>query len=706
MASAPHDQRPGLGTLSIRLLDWRAELPFLLALSLGLLAVYVATMPHTVTFEDAGELISTAHLLGIAHPPGYPTYTMLGKLFTLLPFGSVATRLHLMSAAFAVGACCCVYALVIRTTGSRIAALVASALYGLSSTLWWQAITAEVYALNAFFFFALLLLSTRIADRPSRRLWAGFGLLFGLSLTNHWPLMIIAAPSFAIVLWPVRRSLMEHALVASACTIVALLPYAYLLVASSMHPVIAVYGPLDNIEGLIAYVGRSQYAAHDTSATAGLSDVGGFLLAFGDHVIGEFSVPVWAVVAGGFVASWIVLPRRLAWAGLWAFVASSVVLQAFLRTDFDPLREEIFGAYQLVPYGVAAVWAGSLAAYFVYGEWQTGKVRRLVVSAVATACVVSAGLTNWQRNDMAEDVAALEHASAVLETLPPNAVLFAGVDTDLGQLTYAHLVEGLRPDVTMYSEYGLMFDNALWDPSRDLFATAVQGANELLAERGRFFATERGPLLEQLAATVTLHDRGVYYEVTPRGMPAVTSVAALEPFARRYLDAHRPGASAERWHYYRQEVAGKFCAVLILSGEQHPSLVNNRYCRLREASAALDAGRFREAAMRYEAVLDMPPPVRKKQHHLLYNSYFYSVAKTLDASPGGRAAHRVEFQALAERVLPALDIYPACDNQVLSNLLLLRTVVDVELDWGRIAARFQHCPSHTKALAASTLPSS
>ncbi|MBW2474999.1 MAG: DUF2723 domain-containing protein, partial [Deltaproteobacteria bacterium] len=35
--------------------------------------------------------------LGVPHPPGYPTYTLLGWLFTRLPFGSIAWRVNLLS---------------------------------------------------------------------------------------------------------------------------------------------------------------------------------------------------------------------------------------------------------------------------------------------------------------------------------------------------------------------------------------------------------------------------------------------------------------------------------------------------------------------------------------------------------------------------------------------------------------------------------
>ena len=74
-----------------------ALLTFFLALGL-----YVLTLAPTVAtiFDDSLEFQLVTYLLGIAHPTGYPLYTLLGWLFTRLPVGDVAFRVNLMSAVF------------------------------------------------------------------------------------------------------------------------------------------------------------------------------------------------------------------------------------------------------------------------------------------------------------------------------------------------------------------------------------------------------------------------------------------------------------------------------------------------------------------------------------------------------------------------------------------------------------------------------
>ena len=75
------------------------------AVFLVALVVYSWTLAPTVTLTDSGELILAAYGLGVAHPPGFPLWVMLGHLASLVPVGSVAVRINFSSAVFAAFAC-------------------------------------------------------------------------------------------------------------------------------------------------------------------------------------------------------------------------------------------------------------------------------------------------------------------------------------------------------------------------------------------------------------------------------------------------------------------------------------------------------------------------------------------------------------------------------------------------------------------------
>ena len=52
--------------------------------------VYLLTMMPDIGFTDSGELAAVAHTLGIAHPTGYPLYTILSHVWSVIsPFSTV-----------------------------------------------------------------------------------------------------------------------------------------------------------------------------------------------------------------------------------------------------------------------------------------------------------------------------------------------------------------------------------------------------------------------------------------------------------------------------------------------------------------------------------------------------------------------------------------------------------------------------------------
>ena len=120
---------------------------------LACFALYAATTARDVLPADSGEFQLTAATWGIAHPPGYPLYTIIGALWIrLFPLGSAPFRLNLLSAALAATTLLLI-AEAVRTwliawgTKARpatIGGLAAAALLGVASTFWAQATIANI----------------------------------------------------------------------------------------------------------------------------------------------------------------------------------------------------------------------------------------------------------------------------------------------------------------------------------------------------------------------------------------------------------------------------------------------------------------------------------------------------------------------------------------------------------------------------------
>jgi hypothetical protein len=188
------------------LVDWR---DCLVAAGVALITwfFYVRTLLPGLGSRDTAELQWVVPTLSLAHPTGYPLYTLLGWLWCQLPLGGTpAWRMNLFSA-LAAALCVGVIYYVARAIGQRrlVAAAAALAL-GASRAFWSQATIAEVYALAALL--QALLLLALVRWRAGRNPHAGrgwplwtAGLLVGLGLAHHRAiiLMLPGAALFVII---------------------------------------------------------------------------------------------------------------------------------------------------------------------------------------------------------------------------------------------------------------------------------------------------------------------------------------------------------------------------------------------------------------------------------------------------------------------------------------------------------------------------
>ena len=139
------------------------------------LSLYLVTLAPTLSWGwrdlgvDGGELLAASNLLGVPHPPGYPTYMLLLKLFaTMIPVGDFAYRGNLFSAVFGASTVVLLYWVILRCCAQirrsapswlRIWGGALGAVTLASTPLFWsQATVTEVYTLNTFFAMFLVLI--------------------------------------------------------------------------------------------------------------------------------------------------------------------------------------------------------------------------------------------------------------------------------------------------------------------------------------------------------------------------------------------------------------------------------------------------------------------------------------------------------------------------------------------------------------------
>jgi hypothetical protein len=109
---------------------------------------------------------------GIAHPPGYPLYTLIIHfLKSYVPFGTVAFRANILSSLCTVIASFCAGAtmdlLCIDHVGKSGSVIITMGLFAFSPLVWQYAITAEVFAMNVMFAAILIYLTMAFSKSKS-----------------------------------------------------------------------------------------------------------------------------------------------------------------------------------------------------------------------------------------------------------------------------------------------------------------------------------------------------------------------------------------------------------------------------------------------------------------------------------------------------------------------------------------------------------
>ena len=217
--------------------------------------LYIFTLSPTVGFIDSGELTTVCHTLGVAHPTGYPLYTVIGRLFSLLPLNSVAWRINLYSATFGSLAVFILFWLLYLHTGATIPSLVGSLLFGFSSTHWSVASSGEVYALTLFLLSCLLLTLSRW--RENEKYVFLFFFLLGLSFTNHLVIICAAIPGVVYLLF-VQEKTPTRILMWIGLFLLGLSLYLYLPIRAAQEPLMN-WGNPNTLEKLLWHISGKQY---------------------------------------------------------------------------------------------------------------------------------------------------------------------------------------------------------------------------------------------------------------------------------------------------------------------------------------------------------------------------------------------------------------------------------------------------------------
>ena len=409
------------------------------------LALYVPLIPPGLTFGDGPELLTAILTWGVAHPSGYPLYTLLGQLPARLPFGTPHFNVALaVSAVPAAVACRLLYATLRRLAVGPAWAVVTALAFALNGAMLKLATRVEVYALHALLQALTLYALVRLDERPAERRWVFLtAAALALGLTNHLTTVLLLPPAVLGLLLIARRAVLRPRTIAKILAIglgVGLL-YLYLpLQAAANTGDRITWGDPQTLGRFWSHVTGAEYRhfRHPGALAAGLEGVAGALRA--DLFPGVVLVSLLGLVEG--------LRRRRR-------IALPVVLFALLQLVYVAAYDiEDIDTYYPGLYLPVLVLAGLGADWLVAARLpETGWVRRAIVAAAA----LWVGTLWWSHRDLRyRDGLAQAMSAQVVAGLPAHAVVFTTGDAHTFPLWYeAYVVHPDRDlvvlDVDMFS---------------------------------------------------------------------------------------------------------------------------------------------------------------------------------------------------------------------------------------------------------------
>jgi hypothetical protein len=428
--------------------------------------IYLSTLSPTVGFIDSGELAVTCSRLGIAHPTGYPIYTILGRAFTLLPLKDVIFRVNLMSLLFVVFSNLILFFVILmiiepfskkekgkffqKSYSGVWAAFLATLTFSFTPTLWSQATSNEVYSLNVLFYNLIIILlllwrsnlgkSQGDKDPSCERIFFLLVFLYALSFGNHMSTVLLFPALVFFVIATQGWSVFDpkKIILSFLHFILGLSIYIYLPVRSSQNPLLD-WGNPESLSTFKRHITGWQYQVwmFSESTEKLFASFRNFVKLF-FHQFPIYLLPLSLLGIYELFSK----DRKILFFLLILFVANIFYGINYDIPDIDP--------YFLSSFLVNSILIGT-GLYFLFKIIQKLKIKMAISYGIIFCFILLPFIIlkkNYGEADKSENYLAYDFASNLMRSVKKDAIILTDVWDHQSPWLYLRYVELKRPDVT------------------------------------------------------------------------------------------------------------------------------------------------------------------------------------------------------------------------------------------------------------------
>jgi hypothetical protein len=239
------------------------------AVALGAFLLYLALCPAVSGDKDSSEFTVVLALLGVAHPTGYPLFTLLGHAWVTMVHALGATWAWAANSWTALGGAVAIYFLqrlalaLLPPQRGRFALSLLPVLALALNPIWtYETTLAEVYAWHVAWALgtATLFVDLMRIEQPTVGNAAWWGFVCGIGAAHHATSVFVVVPMSVLLIGRNLKSLrVTHVLAACGAALVPLGSYG-LLAWRAQTPGPAVW-PMLRPGGLLEHVTGQQYAS-------------------------------------------------------------------------------------------------------------------------------------------------------------------------------------------------------------------------------------------------------------------------------------------------------------------------------------------------------------------------------------------------------------------------------------------------------------